>query len=188
MKKSILAMAIATSLVMSGCSSMNPFSKTETEKQEELAVSKIEFLKSKGGIKLEFTEDGKWVKLQSTGTAETVSKNPNGAHEAYRVATLRAQRNISEFLNTDVRSKTMVDAVSTLNVGDVENLKKDNNELVYKLIENITQDSHAMVVGMYVVKRDFDEDNKMVSVTIEVTQKSVQASQQLKKVMRGAAR
>lgn len=182
MKKSIIAVAVAGA-ILSGCAS-NPFSKTDEEIALKQTVNKIEFLAQNGGIELEFTDSGQWTKIQSTGIAEVSSNRLNSAHEAYAVATLRAQRNLAEYLNNDLRSKTNLDAISE--IIDSDDVAKPNSDtLTYNLTESISKESHAMLNGLYVVERKFDEDEKLVSVTIEVTPKSLKASHMVKTAMEG---
>lgn len=175
MKKSIIAIAIAGSLVMTGCST---FSKTEAQKQQDVQVSQVEFLKEHGGVSVKFDDMGNWISVQSTGVAETSGVRFNAAHEAYEVATLRAQRNLSEYLTQDVTSKVTLDTFSDL--AKTEDKTVDGDALAYKLSENIIRDSHAMLQGVMIVKRDYDEDNKMVSVTIEVSKNSMKAAGQIR--------
>jgi len=173
MKKSIIAVAV-TAALLSGCAS-NPFSKTESEIAEQKVVNKIEFLATNGGINLEFTDSGQWKRIQSTGVAEVTSDRINSAHEAYAVATLRAQRNLAEYLNNELRSKTTLDAVSNIIESD-EISKPSSDTLAYNLTETISKESHAMLNGLHVVERKYDEDEKLVSVTIEVTPESLKAA------------
>ena len=181
MKKSIIAVAVA-GVLLSGCASMNPWSKTDEEIAASQTVNKIEFLAQNGGIDLEFTNGGQWTKIQSTGIAEVSSNRMNSAHEAYSVATLRAQRNLAEYLNNDVQSKTTLDAISQ--IIDSDDVAKPNSDtLTYNLTENISKESHAILNGLYVVERKFDEDEQLVSVTIEVTPKSLKASHMVKTAM-----
>jgi hypothetical protein len=177
MKKSIIALAVSASL-LGGCASMNPFSEPTPE---EKVVNKIEFLATNGGIKLEFDGD-QWVSIESTGIAEVTSDRINSAHEAYHAATLRAQRNLAEYLNNDVNSKTTLDAISK--IVDSDDVAQPNSDtLAYNLTESISKESHAMLNGLYVIDRKYDEDEKLVSVTVKVTPESLRASQQVKTAM-----
>ena len=177
MKKSILALAISATL-LGGCASMNPFAEPTAEQK---VVNKIEFLATNGGIKLEFDGD-KWKSIESTGIAEVTSDRINSAHEAYHAATLRAQRNLAEYLDNDLRSKTTLEAISK--IVDSDTVDQPNSDtLAYNLTESINKESRAMLNGLYVVDRKYDEDEKLVSVTIKVTPESLRASQQVKTAM-----
>ena len=177
MKKTILAVAVSASL-LGGCASINPFSEPTPE---EKVVNKIEFLATNGGIKLEF-DGSNWKSIESTGIAEVTSDRINSAHEAYHAATLRAQRNLAEYLNNDLRSKTTLDAISK--IVDSDDVAQPNSDtLAYNLTESISKESHALLNGLYVIDRKYDEDEKLVSVTIKVTPESLRASQQVKTAM-----
>jgi hypothetical protein len=170
MKKSIIALAVSASL-LGGCASINPFTEPTAE---EKVVNKIEFLATNGGIKLEFDGD-KWVSIESTGIAEVTSDRINSAHEAYHAATLRAQRNLSEYLNNKLDSKTTLDAISQI-VDSDDVAKPSSDTIAYNLTESISKESHSMLNGLYVTERKYDEEEKLVSVTVKVTPQSLRAS------------
>lgn len=177
MKKSFIALAVSTAL-LGGCASMNPWHEPTAE---EKVVNKIEFLATNGGIEVEFS-GSQWVSLETTGIAEVSSERMNSAHEAYQAATLRAQRNLAEYLNNELKSKTTLDAISK--IIDSDDVAQPNSDtLSYNLTESISKESHAMLNGLYVTERKYDADEKLVSVTLKVTPESLKAASQIKTAM-----
>ena len=65
-----------------------------------------------GGIKISYTKDGEFDYLTSTASAPVTSELLSARDEAITVATVKARRQISEFINTEVQSERFIQTIS----------------------------------------------------------------------------
>ncbi len=179
MKKSYLLIGLIA-LFISACSST-----PEPEAQKDKASIKTEFLG--GGLTIAYDEDGEFQSITSVSTSKVTSTLPSGVEEALKIATLKARRQIAEFINTEVQSDRFTSSVSdslqaaeTLN-GD--NVTKLRNTIALKVRENITQKSSQILKGTFVQSEKHDAEKDQVIVTVVTGVNSVGTSNQLKKLM-----
>lgn len=129
MKRYAVALAVVA-LFASGCSStkVEPVAKVENklEQKPDLAKAEAEFLESFGTLQLQFSEDGQWILINTTGTAPINFNHAQGREDAFLLATMRAKRNVVEFLNNDLRSSKMTDNLTQTALRDI--VKSNTNE------------------------------------------------------------
>ena len=107
MKKSFL-IASAIFLGLTACSSTpkNPVDATPGR------TADVEFLEQNGPLTLTFDDKGNWLSIKSSATAPLVNNAPEGVEIAFKTATMRAKRNLTEFLSNDVKSTKSVQTIS----------------------------------------------------------------------------
>lgn len=181
MKKSLLAVTVAA-VLLSGCASMNPFSDKEPIDKVKVATTEAEFLTDNGGITIEY-EKGDWVKITSVGVAQIQANRINSTEEAFVMAKLRAKRNLVEFITDDVHSKTGMDVLANTYITQNDAESANGDKVARNVSEAITSDANAMIKGVLETERDFEEDSRMVSVTLEVTKQSIQTAKNIKVMM-----
>lgn len=183
-----LTMAVAVSFALTGCGTLGIGNKAEPVKAEKGKDVKIvtEFLG--GTIRMTYTPEGEFESLSSTGHAKVSSTLPGAADEAYIVATLRARKQIVEFMKTEVESEKMTDAVfeslqNATNEGRSTGDSKVNSRIAGKVTENIKQKASAILRGTYVADKAFDQQTQTVRVTVNSSFKDVQTAKDLSKLM-----
>ncbi len=143
MKLKLLTIAIVAALA-TGCASNKPEPVTKVqnklEQKPDIKKAEAEFLEVSGTLQLQFSEDGDWVAIKTTGTAPINFNHPQGREDAFMLATMRAKRNLVEFLTNDVKSgkvaenvtKTaMRDIVSNKNTEDRRRDSKNDNDSLF---------------------------------------------------------
>jgi hypothetical protein len=179
MKRSYLLIAFII-LFVSACS-FTP----EPQAQNVKALIKTEFLG--GGLTIAYDEDGEFQSITSVSTSKVTSKLPSAVEEALKIATLKARRQIAEFINTEVQSDRFTSSVSdslqaaeTLNDDTASKLR---NTIALKVRENITQTSSQILKGTFVQSEKHDAYKNQVIVTVVTGVGSVDTSNQLMKLM-----
>ena len=100
MKKLILALAV---LSLSACSSV----KLNTEVTDEA----VKYTQDFGKVEVTFNDKGDWTSLKSSATSAVPIDIDAGLEQGMNVATMRAKRNIVEFINTDLKSTKTTDTI-----------------------------------------------------------------------------
>jgi hypothetical protein len=136
MKRSILAVAVL-GLFVTGCSSFGskspePVIKVENKLEQKPDVKKAEaeFLETAGTVQIQFSDEGEWLVLKTSGTAPINFNHAQGREEAFLLATMRAKRNLIEFLNNDVKSGKVAENLTKSALQDLVTSK--NSESVKK--------------------------------------------------------
>ena len=121
MKVKNISAFLGTLLFIVGCNS-NPKLTTVTNPLEaklDIKKQEVKFLEQNGHVKLEFDENGEeWLALESTGTAPLNFNHANSREEAFMVANMRAQRNLTEFLSASIKSDKVTDSISKVMLND----------------------------------------------------------------------
>jgi len=136
MKRSLISLAVIA-VFTTGCSSFGskapePVVKVENklEQKPEIKKAEAEFLESAGTVQLQFSEEGEWLVIKTVGTAPITFNHAQGREEAFMLATMRAKRNLVEFLNNDVKSGKASENISKSALQDLVTTK--NNESMKK--------------------------------------------------------
>ena len=124
MKKSFLILS-AVFLGLTACSSTpkNPVDATPGR------TADVEFLEANGPLTLTFDEKGNWLSIRSSATAPLVNNAPEGVEIAFKTATMRAKRNLAEFMSNDVKSTKSVQTISKSylkNIAQVDSSNESN--------------------------------------------------------------
>ena len=88
---------------------------------------KVEFNRPDGIASIEFDENGNFVSITAKATAPFTEQNTQAVEQAITVATLKAKRNISEFIESDLTSER------TINIIGDSALKRVKNKTVKSL-------------------------------------------------------
>lgn len=112
-----ISLAVAGTFLMVGCASNTGLVKSaqikpEADNIKPKPVSTV-FHRPQGIMTIDFTSDGQLLEITSKGTAPIAGNNAFSIEQASQVATLRARRNISEFLNTQISTTRTTKVLST---------------------------------------------------------------------------
>jgi hypothetical protein len=141
-------------MIMVGCS---------TNPKNESTVSS-DFLG--GNLKIIYTKSGEFESIQSISSVKVTSDLPSAKEEAVSIATLRARRQIAEFLNTEVSSDRFITTVTkTLQDSETSseaNSKNLNSKIANEVKETIRQKSFALLKGTFVESEIYDPNSKTI--------------------------
>jgi hypothetical protein len=163
-------------LVLTGCS-------TTTSQDTESGQS--EFIG--GGITLIYSKKGEFLGLSSKATAQATGKLQSSVDSAISVATLKARRQITEFISVELSSERFVTTVSV----DLQE-SKDNEDIIDKqsatqialiLRETIKQRSNQLLKGTVVESETYNDESRVVVVVVRAGSKERKASDALKKMI-----
>lgn len=157
--------------------------------QAETAISTAAF--AGGNLKLAFDKDGQWQRITSTATAKILSEADGATDTAKTVATLKANRQIAEFLSTEVNSKrgllTVAHSVQSgsKDVADPEASDVDDhaNALAQKVRESIVQSSRAILRGGLIEGEYIDRDKRQAVVVVVVDRRTVDQVKKIRTAM-----
>jgi len=146
------------------------------------------------------SSDCKIVAIESTATAPTFGNTVNNRKNALTVAEMRANSNVSEFLNKEITTSRVNNTIakniekasdimkkgtsdgSTVELTDKEatniSLRENKNETVVQLTETIRTSSMAILKGFVKIKEEVVGDQE-VSVTIRWDLENEMARNQL---------
>lgn len=157
MQKLTLALILGVGL-LSGCATVDI-------KKE----SKIEL--NGGAITISYSKDGEFLALESRAIAKVTSTLPSARDEAATVATLKARRQIVEFLKTDIESEQFLKTLTSSNQksDDSDGLAKQTSvkaDIGYTIRETLRQKSSGVIQGSYVISEKYDPSTGVVIVTV----------------------
>lgn len=113
MKVKLLVLAVAVALA--GCASKTNTFKADKDPAAEAnkpkPVSAV-FHRPEGPTSIEFTDSGEFVAISSRASAPIAGNNAYSIEQATQVATLRARRNIAEFIGKQVSSTRTLKVLS----------------------------------------------------------------------------
>jgi hypothetical protein len=232
MKRNIISLAVVA-VFATGCSSMGakkeeapkpvvkvvapvpePVIKVENklEQKPDIKKAEAEFVESNGSLQLQFSEEGDWVVIKTMGTAPINFNHSQGHEDAFMLASMRAKRNLIEFLNNDIKSNKAVDNLTKTSLRDIvstknkeqrePNAKEDDesgagidtfneedrrraNRISQTVSESIRDSSQGILKGAFIAKRAIDRETNMVTVTLMVSKKSINTSNDVRKMMNG---
>lgn len=140
-----------------------------------------------GDLKVTFTKDGQFESLQSAGTARVTSTLPSATEDAFIVATLRAKQQIVEFMKEEVEgdrfTNTLTKSLQDGNDINGQVMNEINTKIARDVQENIRSKSKAILQGVYVDSKKFDNSTNTVRVTVKTSAKDVVVSKQVRALM-----
>jgi hypothetical protein len=174
-KKFVMIAALGT---LVGCSSV-PLVKEETP-------IKTEFLG--GSIKVVYDRStGEVKEIESMATAKLVSSLPNAVDESFTVATMRARKQLIEFMKTEVESEKFTESIfDTLQKSDeVDRSKTEsvNHNISQAVKQSIKQKSAGILKGTYVSEKVYDQSTKTVRVVVRSSDHDIEAAKRLARMM-----
>ena len=143
-----ISLAVAGALLVVGCASNQGVVKNaeltpDTDSIRPKPVSTV-FHRPQGTMTITFDTKGSFLEITSKGTAPIAGNNAFSIEQAAQVAQLRAKRNISEFISTQLNTTRSVKVLSTA---------------VQKSLENTT---NGMSEEIKIDDKDFDADGNPV--------------------------
>lgn len=173
MKKFILY--FFTISILTGCS-------TTSKKDGEVSS---EFIG--GNLKITYSKSGEFQSLSSIASVKVTSDLPSAKEEAVTIATVRARRQISEFLNTEVNSERFLTTVTktlqdSATVGS-DNSTEINSKIANEVKETIRQRSTALLKGTFVESEVYDPNAKTITVIVKTGVKESGVSKTVRKLM-----
>lgn len=204
--------AMLFAVLVAACSGTTPRPQPNTAgayKQElPSATAESAFQESTGTLNLVFDAQGNWVRLSAKGSAGLADDSPSSRESALMVASLRAKRALSEFLSSQVKSETTVRRIAksyTRNFQSAEQLGDEPasdseaapatddekrstksvqaHRVASALVERIRESSAAILKGVHVTYRSF-EDGRVV-VEVSATRQSIATARQISQAMSG---
>jgi hypothetical protein len=170
MKMRFLAVAVIA-LMLGACSTTKPTG--------EVTKDGTKLAKNFGKVEVEFSMWGDWKAIKSTASANVPIEHDAGIEQAMNLASLRAKRNIVEFIQSDVKSKKTADAFTDALID--QNVSKERaTKLSQKITETIVEESSGIVRGAYIDDRKITDDGKNVTVVVVVDKRSLESSSKLK--------
>jgi transcriptional regulator len=175
MKKLLI---VALAVMATACST--------TKLTEDSSPEAIKYTQDFGKVEVTYTENT-WTEIKSTGTAAVPINDDAGLEQAMNIATMRAKRNIVEFMNTDLKSGKTVDTITdslAKEVSEDDNKTKQKAATIAtKVSEKIAVDANGILKGVYIADRKVSSDGKVVVVVMKVDKRSMNAAKQLRAAM-----
>ena len=176
MKKMILVAAMAA--VLSACST------TKTVDLDPVSKDAVKYTQEFGKVEVTFNDKGEWESLKSTGTSAIPLSDNAALEQAMNVATMRAKRNIVEFIQVDLQSSKSHEAITNALAKDVsadDNKSRERaGNIATKIQEKITTQADGLLKGVYITDRKISGDKTMAVVTVTVDKRSMRAAQQVR--------
>lgn len=199
--------------LVTACAGSAPRQQTNTtniEKQElSTATAESAFQESTGTLNLVFDAQGNWIRLSAKGSAGLADDSPASRESALMIASLRAKRTLAEFLSSQVKSESTVRRIAKTYARKFQSAEQQSDEAVADseaasnpdddkrgakseqahrvasvLVERINESSAAILKGVQVSYRSF-EDGRVV-VEVSTSRQSIAASRQVSRAMSGS--
>ncbi len=179
MKKVILVAVMAAAL--SACSS------TKLTNVDPVSNEAVKYTQDFGKVEVTFNDKGDWESIKSSATSSVPIDVDAGLEQGMNIATMRAKRNIVEFINTDLKSSKTTEAMTNSlakNVasGDERSQERAAN-IATQVQEKISVQADGLLKGVYVIDRKISSDKRTVVVTIQVDKRSMRAASQIRMAM-----
>lgn len=183
MKKFALFAAALAAIVMAGCSSA-PATKAEQEPGIVTPVSSNQAISTAFagiGVKLTYDKDGRWERISATGVAPVGRSNITGAETAVTVAEMKARRQLSEFVKSEITSKKVVTTIAETIQDSSKGSSGDSEAYARKMSDQITQTSNAILRGVAVESVSVDVEAGTATVVVFADRKTLQTANGLQK-------
>lgn len=163
------------------------------------------FPRSGGKVALEYGNDGRWVSIASIATAPVGWAGQASVDQAVSVATLKARRNLAEFMGGELQTSRSLRVISrgvqrsvsgassrqTSEVSSDEEiddraeatLDSSHEKVAQTVRETISQRSAAILKGVMTTREDHDREAGTVTVEITASQRSIDAARSIRQEM-----
>lgn len=209
MKKLILSLFVVITVV--GCASTSNQA-NNASLDLPIKTADAEFLEANGPLKLSFDEKGRWVTIETSATAPLSFDAAEGRELAFKIATMRAKRNLAEFLSNDLKSSKSLRTISKSylkNIGQTDSnnmsgasdaegenedsrneqqtreLRQKANTIASIVRESIDDNAQFILKGVFISARKASRDGSHVSVSIRVSQQSISTADVIRRQMMG---
>lgn len=177
MKKLLI---VALAVMTAACST------TKVADVDPVSRDAVKYTQDFGKVEVTFNDDT-WTEIKSTATAAIPINDDAGLEQAMNIATMRAKRNIVEFMTTDLKNNKTVDVITNSLAKEVADNDQKSKEkaanIATKVTENMVEESNGILRGSYVKDRKVSSDTRVVSVVVVVDRRSVRAANQLRASM-----
>lgn len=177
MKKIIIVTAIA--LALSACSTTKPTG--------EVTQEGVKLAKNFGKVEVVFSTFGDWESIKSSATSAVPIEHDAGVEQAMNLATMRAKRNIVEFIQTDLKSKKTTETITDALVNHSIN-KEKASKLTTKISESIVEESAGILRGAYIDDRKVSDDGKNVTVSVTIDKRTLESSSKIRSLLNANAK
>ena len=148
-----ISLAVAGALLVVGCASnqgivKNAELKPDTDSIRPKPVSTV-FHRPAGIMTITFSPDGKFLEITSKGTAPIAGNNAFSIEQAAQVAQMRAKRNISEFISTQLNTTRSTKVLSTAVQKSLENTTNGMSEEVKIDDKDFDADGNPVIINAY---------------------------------------
>lgn len=151
---------------------------------DDLTKEGTKFVRDFGKVEITFNDKGDWETIKSTATSFVPIENDAGLEQGMNVASMRAKRNIIEFINSDLKSKktteTITKALAANMKEDGANAERKAADLTTQITENIAVEANGILRGAYLTERKITDDGKNVAVTVMVDKRSMRAAMSMR--------
>ena len=144
MKKTHLALAVASMVMLSACSStkiadVGSGSAVPAGTQQAISEQRVVSDFKRQGVRVIFSTFGSFEGVEATGYAPVWGNSQNAVREAYRVAELEAKKSLNDFINSEqIRSSTSVKMIS-------RNLEKARDNKTNNIATNRNRDEVSAI-------------------------------------------
>ena len=157
-----------------------------------------------GKVALEYG-DGRWVSIASVASAPVGGAGQASVEQAVSVATLKARRNLAEFMGGELQTSRSLRVISrgvqrsvsgassrqTSEVSSDEEiddraeatLDSSHEKVAQTVRESISQRSAAILKGVMTTREDHDREAGTVTVEITASQRSIDAARSIRQEM-----
>lgn len=158
-----------------------------------------------GKVALEYGDDGRWVSIASVASAPVGGAGQASVEQAITVATLKARRNLAEFMGGDLQASRSLRVISrgvqrsqagatSRQVSEVSadeemddrteaTLDSSHEKIAQTVRETISQRSAAILKGVMTIREDHDREAGIVTVEIMASQHSIDAARSIRQEM-----
>ena len=148
-----LSLAVAGALLVVGCASnqgvvKNAELRPETDSIRPKPVSAV-FHRPQGTMTITFDSKGEFLEISSKGTAPIAGNNAFSIEQAAQVAQLRAKRNLTEFINTQINTTRSTKVLSTAVQKSLENTTNGMSEEVKIDDKDFDADGNPVIINAY---------------------------------------
>jgi hypothetical protein len=146
------------------------------------------------GVEIKFDANGQMLSIKSTHLHPVDFPDRRGISKAYIIAEEKAKANIARFQSQLSSSNRIIKEVddslskATRNSSaDGATWSKENTRKVVESLEEITGSSaQAVLKGVRVIERTYDEKNEEVKVVVGINRQSIAGASQLGEAMRSS--
>ena len=209
MKKLIISLILVIGVV--GCAATTKQANNDAQDLQSKTAD-AEFLEANGPLKLSFDEKGRWLTIETSATAPLSFDAAEGRELAFKIATMRAKRNLVEFLSNDLKSSKSLRTISksylksvgqtdsnntngyaeddgendvSQNQQQTRELRQKANTIASTVRESIDDNAQFILKGVFISSRKVSRDGSHVSVSIRVSQQSMSTANSIRQQMMG---
>jgi len=180
-------------------------SSTTASAQSSPQTARASFSRPGGKVALEFGDDGHWLSISSVASAPVSGSSQASVEQATTVATLKARRNLAEFMGGELQSSRSLRIISrgvqraqsgggSQQVSEVSSdedidgraeatVETSHEKIAQTVRETVTQRSAAILKGVMTTRESHDRESGIVTVEIMASQRSIDAARSIRQEM-----